>query len=146
MKYCRIDLSKTNYKTINDTVFFVVPPSDKLQAIYKAYCEYKQFDSVMPLFNSQFSDPKNTIIGYYNLIDRNDLVAFSILRKHDEQNAEAIQFAWNYKDPSQRWGIRSLEHECALFKQMGYRYLYLGEVADYKSRFNGYEVLGKINV
>lgn len=142
MKYCRIDLSKTNYSTIKDTVYFVEPPTNKLQSIYKSYCKHKQFDSVMPLFESQFRDPLNTIIGYYNLNDRTDLVAFSILRKHDNENVEATQFAWNYKDPDQRWGIRSLEHECALFKQMGYRYLYLGEAAEYKSQFDGYEVLG----
>lgn len=146
MKYCRIDLAKTNYKIIKDACIFVEPPIEKLQTIYKAYCEHKQFNSVMPLFDSQFKNPNNTIIGYYNLNNSTDLVAFSILCKHDKENAEAVQFAWNYQDPSQRWGIRSLEHECALFKQLGYSYLYLGEVAEYKSQFNGYEELGKLYV
>ena len=144
MKFCRINLSKTNYTTIKDTVFFVDPPIEKLQAIYKEYCRYKQFKSVMPLFDSQFLDISNTIIGYYNLNDRSDLVAFSIIREHDKQNVEAIQFAWNYKNPDQRWGIRSLEHECALYKQMGYKYLYLGLVDEYKAQFDGYEELGPI--
>lgn len=144
MKFCRIDLSKTNYKPVKDTVFFVDPPIETLQAIYKTYCKHKQFDSVMPIFDSQFLDYQNTIIGYYNLNDHTDLVAFSILREHDKQNVEAVQFAWDYKNPEQRWGIRSLEHECALCKQLGYRYLYLGEAADYKSQIDGYEELGPI--
>lgn len=144
MKYCRIDLNQTNYKTIKDTVLFVDPPIEKLQTIYKEYCQHKQFDSVMPIFNSQFLDYNNTIIGYYDLNDRNNLVAFSILREHDKQNIEAVQFAWNYKNPEQRWGIRSLEHECALYKLLGYQYLYLGEAAEYKSHFDGYEELGSV--
>jgi hypothetical protein len=142
MKYCRIDLSKTNYSTIKETVFFFDPPVAKLQAIYQEYCAYKQFTSVMPIFDSQFTDSKNTIIGYYNLNDRHDLVAFSIIRQHDNENVEAVQFAWNYRNPEQRWGRRSLEHECALYKRLGCKYLYLGEAADYKSELDGYEVLG----
>ena len=43
-------------------------------------------------------------------------------------------------------GRRSLEHECAYYKQLGYEYLYLGQVAEYKTHFDGYEQLGKLNV
>jgi hypothetical protein len=112
-----------------------------LQAIYKKYCEYKKFASVMPIFDSEFTDSKNNVYGYYN---DNKLVAFSIVRQHDDNNIESLQFAWDYEDPALRLGIRSLENECAIYKKMGYKYLYLGEAADYKSQFDGYEILGTL--
>lgn len=139
MTYCRINLTETNYTTLDQFVIFQDPPIDQLQAIYKKYCEYKKFKSVMPIFDSQFTDSKNNVYGYYN--NENKLVAFSIVRQHDETNAEALQFAWDYEDPTLRLGIRSLENECAIYKKMGCKYLYLGEAADYKSQFNGYEIL-----
>lgn len=144
MKYCRIRLADTNYTTLNDTVFFIVSPVERLQAIYKSYCEHKGFDSVMPIFDSQFRDPKNIIIGYYDLEDRTQLSAFSILREYDNKNVEALQFAWDYRKPEQRLGIRSLEHECALYKSKGFEYLYLGLADEYKRQFDGYEELGPL--
>jgi hypothetical protein len=141
MTYCRINLTKTNYNTLAHFVIFQDPPVDQLQAIYKKYCEYKKFASVMPIFDSQFTDSKNTVYGYYN---NNKLVAFSIVRHHDDSNAESLQFAWDYEDPTLRLGIRSLENECAIYKKTGCKYLYLGEAADYKSQFDGYEILGTL--
>lgn len=142
MTYCRINLTKTNYTPLAHFVIFLDPPIDQLQAIYKKYCEYKKFESVMPIFDSQFLDLKNNVYGYYN--NDNKLVAFSIVRHHDDSNAESLQFAWDYEDPTLRLGIRSLENECAIYKKMGCKYLYLGEAADYKSQFDGYEILGTL--
>ena len=144
MKYCRIRLADTNYSTLKDTVFFITPPIEKLQAIFKEYCKHKQFGSVMPIFDSQFRDSNNIIIGYYDDDDRHQLSAFSILREYDNKNVEALQFAWDYKKPDQRLGIRSLEHECALYKSKGFDYLYLGLADDYKRQFAGYEELGPL--
>jgi hypothetical protein len=141
MKYCRIKLSETNYTKLEDIIVFVNPPVEKLQGIYREYCEYKKFESVMPIFDSQFRDSKNTVFGY---CDNRELVAFSILREYDQKNVEALQFAWNYHSPDLRLGIRSLENECAIYKGMGFDYLYLGEATDYKSEFDGYEILGKL--
>ena len=141
MKYSRINLSKTNYTKLEDIIVFVNPPIEKLQGIYREYCEYKKFESVMPIFDSQFLDSKNTVFGY---CDNGELVAFSILREYDQKNVEALQFAWNYHNPELRLGIRSLENECAIYKVMGFEYLYLGEATDYKSEFDGYEILGKL--
>jgi hypothetical protein len=141
MKFARIDLSKTNYSLINSAQILKNPPVAKLQEIYKTYCRYKKFSSVLPIFDSQFTDPKNDVIAYY---DNNDIVAFSLAKIHDHKNAEAWQFAWNYHNPKMYLGIRSLEHECAWYKQLGYQYLYIGEAQKYKSQFNGYEVLGTL--
>ena len=140
MQFARINLAQTRYTTLENTVFFINPPIDRLQAIYRDYCHYKNFASVMPIFDSQFRDPKNITIGYCD--DQGTLSAFSILREYDNKNVEALQFAWDYKKPDQRLGIRSLEHECALYKSKGFEYLYLGYADEYKSQFDGYEILG----
>ena len=113
----------------------------KLHQIYKQYCEYKQFDSVMPLFDNQFYDPLADIVGYYH---NNNLVAFSLIKTYDSQNAEALQFAWDYADPELRLGIESLKNECAIYKERGFKYLYLGSADEYKSHIDGYEILGKL--
>jgi len=140
MQFARINLAQTHYSTLENTVFFIDPPIERLQEIYRDYCRYKNFASVMPIFDSQFRDPKNIIIGYCD--DQGTLSAFSILREYDNKNVEALQFAWDYKQPEQRLGIRSLEHECALYKSRGFEHLYLGYADEYKSQFDGYEILG----
>lgn len=140
MQFARINLDQTRYRTLENTVFFINPPIERLQAIYRDYCHYKNFASVMPIFDSQFRDPKNIVIGYCD--DQGTLSAFSILREYDNKNVEALQFAWDYRKPDQRLGIRSLEHECALYKSKGFDYLYLGYADEYKSQFDGYEILG----
>ena len=40
--------------------------------------------------------------------------------------------------------IKSLETECAYYKSQGYKYYYLGEAHKYKSKFNGFELLGPL--
>lgn len=142
MKYCRIDLSKTNYKTMSmldaDIIINPEPLIPKLNDIYKKYCQYKKFDSVMPIFDSEFTDSKNNVIAYYV---EDDIVAFSLLRCYDDENVEAIQFAWDYNNPKMRLGIESLKHECAYYKKLGYKYFYLGQTDEYKNQIDGYEVL-----
>jgi hypothetical protein len=93
----------------------------------------------MPIFDCEYTDRQTDVIGYY---DNKVLVAFSLIKKYDSENVECKQFAWDYQTPKLRLGIRSLQNECALYKQLGFRYLYLGEAAVYKSHFHGYETLG----
>jgi len=144
MKYCRINLSKTEYSELANTVIFVNPPVLKLKNIFKTYCVHKNFEGVMPLFDSQFLDSGNDVWGY---LDNNaNLTAFSLVRRYDDDNVESLQFAWDYADPKLRLGIRSIEHECAVYKKAGYKYLYLGITESYKKSFDGYEELGPNNV
>jgi len=142
VKYCRIDLSKTSYTELSvlqaSKVLYPQHLINKLQNIYKSYCQYKKFDSVMPIFYSEFTDDKNDVITYH---DNNELVGFSLLRKYDNENVEAIQFAWDYQNPELRLGIESLKHECAYYKNLGFKYLYLGQTDEYKTEIQGYEVL-----
>lgn len=145
MKYCRIDLSKTNYNLIQGAwILSHVEKEDRIQYmqdIYKAYCQHKNFESVVPLFEALFFEKNNDVIGYTNW---DKFAAFSIVKKYDNENAESLQFAWNYSNPNLRLGIKSIEHECAWYKRLGFKYLYLGLADEYKKQFDGYEELGPI--
>jgi hypothetical protein len=144
MKFCRINLSKTNYTSMTEGhqwEYVVDRQSDTINVIYETYCRHKKFDSVMPLFPSQYTDSSVDIIGYY---DNGQLVAWDMIKIHDSKNAEALQFAWDYVNPDLRLGIESLKNACAIYKQRGFEYLYLGMTAKYKQDIDGYEELGPL--
>jgi len=142
MRYCRIDLSKTNYCQFENYRYLNGSTNiNKLNQIYKDYCNYKQFISIMPIFDIQYTDKNTDIIGYY---DNEDLVAFSLIKLYDNDHAESLQFAWDYKNPKLRLGIESLRNECAIYKARGYRYLYLGLADEYKNQIDGFEILGRL--
>ena len=141
MLYARINLAGTNYQKLDCQRILDSVPVLELQGIYKKYCDHKRFKSGMPIFDSEFTDPKNDVIGYY---DRDKLVAFSLMRRYDADNVEAIQFAWDYANPKLRLGIASLKSECAVYKERGFKYLYLGEADGYKSDIDSFELLGPL--
>lgn len=116
--------------------------ADQLIEIYNQYCRYKNFSSVMPLFKGIIFDKYSDIFAY---VPNKNLSAFTIVKRYDQYNAESLQFAWDYKNPNLFLGIKSLEHECAYYKAQGFKYLYLGQVADYKKNFDGYEELGSVD-
>ena len=139
-QYARINLSKTNYKSNCDWIYITEPDIVQLNDIYRTYCIYKHFGSVMPIFDSQYTDCNTDIIGY---LDQNKkLVAFSLIKRYDEKNALCSQFAWTYHDPKCSLGINSLKTECAIYKQRGFDYLYLDQAHLYKQKFDGFELLG----
>lgn len=141
MKYCRIDLDKTDYWPVGSHKLLYHFDIAELNTIYQKYCDYKKFDSVMPIFDIQYHDEHTDVIGYY---DNNNLVAFSLIRTYDKDNAESLQFAWDYANPKLRLGIESLKNECALYKARGFKYLYLGPADEYKSQIDGFEIIGKL--
>lgn len=144
MKYCKVNLIKGSYQSIDNWCFLKIDAKDiaQLNNLYLKYCIYKKFDSVMPIFDSEYLDPSIEKIGYYA---EGQLVAFSLVKIFDHSNAELMQFAWNYQNPKMRLGIRSLENECAIYKQRGFTNLYLGEYQKYKSFLPGFEILGELN-
>lgn len=140
LTYCRIDLSKTNYSQLNNWKFITDPDFSVLDNLYTKYCEHKQFKSVVPIFKEQFEMPNADVIGYY---DKDQLVAYSLILKYNaSMNVVAERFVWDYVNPKLRLGIDSLRHECALYKMLGYKYLYLGDYVEYKSNIDGFELLG----
>jgi len=139
MTYARIDLAKTNYSVMQNWEVLRFPDVDVLENIYNTYCVHKKFSSVMPIFPEEYTCSKNDVIGYFH---NNKIVAFSLIHRYNDKNAEAIQFAWDYTNPELHLGIASLRNECAYYKQQGFDYLYLGGADEYKSQIDGFEILG----
>ena len=143
-QFARIDLSKTNYEPTVEWQYITSREPyvlAQLDDIYRTYCIYKHFVSVMPIFHSRYNDPMAEIIGYY---DQDKLVAFSLIRKFDQHNAQCDQFAWTYHKPKLRMGIETMKTECAIYKQQGFQYLYLEQAHLYKSEIDGFEILGPL--
>jgi len=143
-QFSRIDLSKTNYTETVDWEYITGREPEvlvRLDSIYRTYCIYKRFDSVMPIFHSRYNDPMADIIGYY---DNKKLVAFSLIRRFDLHNAQCDQFAWTYHKPKMRLGIESMKTECAIYKARGFEYLYIEQANLYKKDIDGFEILGPL--
>ena len=140
-QFARIDLSKTNYKESVEWKYLLEPDIPALNKIYRDYCIYKHFASVMPIFDSRYTDPMTDVIGYY---DASKLVAFSLIKRYDDHNALCDQFAWNYNNPKLRLGIETMKTECAIYKERGFKYLYLEQAHLYKSEIDGFEILGPL--
>jgi hypothetical protein len=140
-QFARIDLSKTNYSIDIEWMYITRPNISALNAIYRDYCVYKKFSSVMPIFDARYLDPATDVIGYY---DQARLVAFSLIKRYDEHNALCDQFAWTYHNPKLRMGIETMKTECAIYKARGFKYLYLEQAHLYKSEIEGFEILGPL--
>jgi hypothetical protein len=140
-QFARIDLSKTNYEINVEWMYIPQPDIPALNEIYRTYCTYKHFASVMPIFDSRYTDPMTDVIGYY---DQARLVAFSLIKRYDEHNALCDQFAWTYHNPRLRLGIETMKTECAIYKARGFQYLYLEQAHLYKSDIDGFEILGPL--
>jgi hypothetical protein len=140
-QFARINLEQTTYQPSISWQYLRNPNTAVLQDIYRTYCIYKHFASVMPLFDSQFMDPMTDVIGYY---DESRLVAFSLMKRYDDKNVLASQFAWTYHNPKTRLGVESLKTECAIYRDRGFKYLYLDQAHLYKQGLEGFEILGPI--
>jgi len=140
-QFARIALEKNTDQVTVKWAYLKNPNIDELRDIYRTYCIYKHFVSVMPLFDSQFTDPDTDVLGYY---DNDLLVAFSLIKRYDDKNALCAQFAWNYRNPKLRLGIESLRTECAIYRERGFKYLYLDQAHLYKQGITGFELLGPL--
>jgi hypothetical protein len=143
-QFARVDLSKTTYIPTVSWHYITARDSatlTQLDDIYRSYCKYKRFASVMPMFRSRYQDPMADVIGYY---DKNQLVAWSLIRRFDDHHALCDQFAWTYHDPKTRLGIETLKTECAIYRDRGFKYLYLEQAHLYKSEIEGFEILGPL--
>lgn len=140
-QYARIDLQKTTYQPNTDWEYIREPNIPVLNDIYRTYCIYKHFASVMPIFDSQYIDPDTDVIGYR---EEGKLVAFSLMKRYDNENVLASQFAWTYHNPKTRLGVESLKTECAIYRERGFKYLYLDQAHLYKQGLEGFEILGPL--
>jgi hypothetical protein len=138
-QFARINLAQTTYQATVAWEYLRDPDIAVLNDIYRTYCIYKHFASVMPIFDSQYTDPSTDVIGYR---EQGRLVAFSLMKRYDDRNVLASQFAWTYHNPKTRLGVESLKTECAVYRERGFEYLYLDQAHLYKQDLEGFEILG----
>ena len=137
--FCRIKLKDTNYQEVSNYKLLDSSFYDECFEIYRKYCEYKNFDSVIPIFREEFEQNNCDIVGYY---DNDKLVAFSLVYRFDSLNSVyGDQFAWDYADPILKLGYKSIRSECSYYKSLGYRYFILGDDDKYKQELEGYEII-----
>ena len=143
MTQCRINLDNTSYKEIDYSVLDSSYYKDVVE-IYKQYCDYKKFNSVLPIFVEELENKTCELLGYYH---NNKLIAFSMMNLYtSKQSVFSEQFAWNYENPQLKLGYNSIRSECARYKRLGYKYLYIGEYNTYKRELKGFEQVGTLDV
>jgi len=138
-QFARIDLDRTTYQIDLDWQLLQPVPVNEVLRIYRDYCLHKHFQSVMPMIPGRLTDPAAEIIGYH---DHGRLVAWSMYRIWDQENVLSDHFAWDYRNPRLRLGIRSIENECAIYRDRGYRWMYFESVEPYMLDLQGFEILG----
>jgi len=141
-QFARISLPQTTYQSQIDWQYLRNPDIAVLNNILRTYCIYKHFASVMPIFDSQYLDPSTDVIGYY---EEGRLVAFSLMKRYDDRNVLASQFAWTYHNPKTRLGVESLKTESAIYRERGIEYLYLDQAHLYNQGLDGFEILGPLH-
>jgi hypothetical protein len=140
-QFGRIDLAKTTYNNELDWWLLDPVPVEQVQRVYRDYCAHKNFQSVMPMLAGRLTAPNTEIIGYH---DQGRLVAWSMYRVWDNENVLSDHFAWDYRNPRLRLGIRSIENECAIYRDRGYRWMYFEAVEPYMLSLQGFEILGAL--
>jgi hypothetical protein len=140
-QFGRIRLEVTNYVIeLDHEILDPVPVNDVLR-VYRDYCAHKRFQSVVPMLPGRLQAQGTEIIGYH---DQGRLVAWSMYRIWDDANIVSDHHAWDYRNPRLRLGRRSLENECAIYRDRGYRFMYFESVEPYMLELEGFETLGPI--
>jgi len=134
----RCDLSKCNYSMLASAAVLDTIQDEQLDAIYTEYCKKRGYKKYFEVNESLDWDK---FIGYTN--KDSALIAWSKLREYSKNSIETVLFAWDYAEPDLKLGLKSLEHELAWAKQIGYQYVYMGPGYEtssiYKSRMTGFE-------
>jgi hypothetical protein len=138
-QFGRIALQNTSYQQELSCQLLQPVPVDQVLSVYREYCLHKHFQSVMPMLPGRLTDDNTEIIGYY---DVDQLVAWSMYRIWDKKNILSDHFAWNYRNPRLRLGVRSIMNECAIYQDRGYDYMYFESVEPYMLDMEGFEILG----
>lgn len=141
MKFGRIDLTKTTYSVTLDAQLLNPVPIDDIDRVYKAYCLHKKFKSIMPMIPGRFSVPGTEVFGYYK---QDRLIAWSMYRIWDNRSVVIDHHAWDYSNPSLRLGLKSLQNECAIYRNRGYQFMYFESFEPYMFKLQEFEILGLV--
>ena len=140
-QFGRIDLAQTQYVSEVPWQLLDPVPVNDVQRVYRDYCVLKHFQSVMPMIAGRLTAAGTEIIGYH---DQDRLVAWSMYQIWDNENILSDHFAWDYRNSRLRLGIRSIENECAIYRDRGYRWMYFEAVEPYMLDLQGFEILGPV--
>lgn len=138
-QFGRIALQQTDYQSTVDYEWLDPVPVTDVLRVYRDYCVHKHFQSVMPMIPGRLTAADTRIIGYR---DQGRLAAWSMYRIWDQHNILSDHFAWDYRNPRLRLGVKSLENECAVFRDLGYHYMYFESVEPYMLDIEAFEILG----
>ena len=138
-QFGRIDLEATTYTADLECKILDPVPVAEVQRVYREYCLHKHFYSVMPMIAGRLTARDTEIVGYHN---HHRLIAWSMYRIWDSENVLSDHFAWDYRDPRLRLGIRSAQNECAIYRERGFRWMYFESVEPYMLDMEGFEILG----
>lgn len=141
MQFGRINLTNTTYNITLNAQLLNPVPIDEITRVYKEYCLYKNFESVMPMVPGRFAVPNTEVFGYY---EQNKLIAWSMYRIWDDKSIVVDHHAWDYNNPKLRMGLRSLQNECALYRDRGFQFMYFESIAPYMTALQGFEILGTL--
>lgn len=139
MEFGRINLTNTTYEITLDAQLLKPIHIEEINRVYKEYCLHKKFKSTMPMIPGRFLVHNTEVFGYY---EQGKLIAWSMYRIWDSENIVIDHHSWDYKNPKLRIGIRSLQNECALYRNRGYKYMYFESVEPYMKKLQGFEILG----
>ncbi len=95
----------------------------------------------MPMIPGRFLIPNTEVFGYY---EQEKLIAWSMYRIWDDKNIVIDHHAWDYNNPKLRIGLRSLQNECALYRNRGYQFMYFESIEPYMLKLQGFEILGTL--
>jgi len=141
MTFARINLDAVTYQANLEHELLNPVPVDDVLRVYRAYCTHKNFHSVMPMVPGRFFVPGTEVWGYR---EQGVLVAWSMYRIWDQYNVVCDHHAWDYHNPRLRLGIHSFENECAIYRDRGFKFMYLESVAPYMAKLEGFEILGQL--
>lgn len=141
-QFGKISLADTGYARCANGGILDPVPVDAVLKVYREYCRHKHFRSVMPMLPGRLCAPNTEIIGYHV---QSRLVAWSMYRVWDNENVLSDHFAWDYREPKLRLGIRSIQNECALYRDRGFKNMYFESVQPYMLDLDGFELLGSMS-
>jgi len=113
--------------------------NELIENIYLNYCNHHKYSDNFHGEVTQWLECDYSMTYYYN----HNPVAWSKLRMYTETSLETVLFCWNYNDPEEKIGHKSLIHELRWAKDNDFMYVYMGPGYEkgsiYKAHIQGFE-------
>jgi len=137
----RLNLNRYNKKSkqLKNYEFSFHERIEDLTEISRVFDIFVSLKNLNPLYDITLDkDRSSWMLVHWD----GELVAFTKFINYDGE-MESQFTAWDYSDPKASIGTRIVEHEISVARSKGLEYLYIGpgygDVAIYKSKFDGFE-------